>query len=67
MAIRITDIDWDTEGEAVDLPSEVVVDPDHEGIGADEEALGDWLSDRYGWAVKGFATAPADEPGTPAP
>jgi hypothetical protein len=54
MALKITNIDWDTDGEDVTLPSELVIDPVAEGIENPSEQVADFLSDRYGWCVKGF-------------
>jgi len=52
MKIRFLEIKWDTDGESVQLPDEVVltvgddVDVDLEGA--------DVLSDEYGWCVFSF-------------
>jgi hypothetical protein len=54
MAIKITDIDWDTDGEEVDLPTELVIDPVAEKIEDPAMEIADWLSDRYCWCVKSF-------------
>ena len=40
-------IEWDTDGEEVDLPSEVEIPKD-----VSEEDMADYLSDKYGWCVK---------------
>ena len=50
--MKITEITWETDGEEVDLPTEVDV-PDE--LGYDENAICDYLSDEYGWLVIGFA------------
>lgn len=42
------DIDWDTEGEDVDLPTRVKLP-----AGIDDEDVVDYLSDTYGWLVNG--------------
>lgn len=42
-----SDIEWDTDGEVVDLPDSVQVDPDAEDIA-------EVLADKYGFCVKGF-------------
>jgi hypothetical protein len=47
--MQITDIDWDTDGEDVGLPSTVMVPSDLE-----EDEIADYLSDNYGWLVNGF-------------
>lgn len=42
-------IDWDTEGEDVDLPTKVKLP-----AGIDDEDVTDYLSDTYGWLVNGY-------------
>jgi len=56
MALKIYDINWDTDGEIVDLPTEKVIDPAAEGIEDPDMEVADWLSDRYGWCVNSFQT-----------
>lgn len=46
----VSDIIWETDGEEVDLPTEVEVE---DGLSDDE--ITDYLSDTYGWLVIGFA------------
>lgn len=53
--MRVTDIKWETDGEVVDLPSEVEV-----ADGMDDDEIADYLSDTYGWLVESFAL-PMDE------
>lgn len=53
--MKVTDIIWETDGEVVDLPSEVEVDDDM----LDDE-VADYLSDTYGWLVESFSL-PMDE------
>jgi hypothetical protein len=53
--MKVTDIIWETDGEVVDLPSEVEVDDDM----LDDE-IADYLSDTYGWLVDSFSL-PMDE------
>ena len=53
--MKVTDIIWETDGEVVDLPSEVEVDDDM----LDDE-VADYLSDTYGWLVDSFSL-PMDE------
>ena len=48
--MRVTNIKWETDGEVVDLPTEVEVE---DGMSDDEVA--DFLSDEYGWLVNGFS------------
>jgi hypothetical protein len=62
--IKVTDIDWDTDGQVVDLPNEVIYDLDlnslEEGITLDEvkeiyeEQVGDALTRDYDWCVNGY-------------
>ena len=47
--VLVTDIQWDTDGEDVDLPKEVTV-ACHSG-----DEIADILSDQYGYCVHGFA------------
>jgi len=47
--ITITDIDWETDGEDVELPLSVMVPSDLE-----EDEIADYLSDNYGFLVNGF-------------
>lgn len=49
MRVRAYDIVWDTDGAAVELPTEVVFDMDEDGDPRLETA--DILSDHYGWCV----------------
>jgi hypothetical protein len=49
MKLRCFEIDWDTDGEAVDLPTEVVVEVEEEDEAADA------LSDRFGWCVNSLS------------
>ena len=42
------DIDWETDGEDVDLPTRVKLP-----AGIDDEDVADYLSDTYGWLVNG--------------
>ena len=53
---RVYDIDWDTDGEDVDLPNEVEVDVPAEVVdyGDVEDFISDYLSDEYGFCHKGF-------------
>ena len=48
--MRVTNIKWETDGEVVDLPTEVEVE---DGMSDDE--IADFLSDEYGWLVNGFS------------
>lgn len=65
---RVTHIDWDTDGESVDLPSHVDIpiskllyygetirkDADYEELEELEDRIADYLSNEYGWCVNGF-------------
>jgi hypothetical protein len=48
-AIKVTNIEWETDGEAVDLPKEMDV-PSY----IDADCFADYLSDQTGWLVKSF-------------
>jgi len=63
MEIRVSSIDWDTDGQEVDLPTELVVDTAAEGIEDPDTEIADWLSDKYGFCVKSVAFEPVAEPG----
>lgn len=62
--IKVTDIDWDTDGQIVDLPKEVFYELDlnelEEGITLDEvkeiyeEEVGERLTKDYDWCVNGY-------------
>ena len=52
MTIRFYAIEWDTDGEEVDLPSEVTLEVDAD-LDLDVDGA-DVLSDKYGWCVNGF-------------
>ena len=54
--MKVTDIKWETDGEVVDLPTEVEVDDD-----LDEDEIADYLSDEYGWLVESFALPMDDD------
>lgn len=53
---RVYDIDWDTDGEDVDLPNEVVVTVpgDVYADAGSSSYISDWLSDEYGFCHNGF-------------
>ena len=52
----VSDIKWETDGEVVELPTEVEVDDD-----LDEDEIADYLSDEYGWLVESFALPMDDD------
>ena len=48
--MKITNIDWDTDDEPIEgLPTEVTISEDIE-----PDAIADYLSDQYGFCIKGF-------------
>lgn len=53
---RVYDIDWDTDGEDVDLPNEIEVNVPAEVVDYDDvnDYISDWLSDEYGFCHNGF-------------
>ena len=55
---KVYNIDWDTDGEDVDLPNEVEVDVPAEivayGDNEVEDFISDYLSDEYGFCHNGF-------------
>lgn len=53
MKIKFSNIVWDTDGEEVDLPSEVTLEVDEDSDVALDGA--DMLSDKYGWCVVSFS------------
>ena len=46
----VSDIKWVTDGEVVELPTEVEVDDD-----LSDDEIADYLSDTYGWLVDSFS------------
>jgi len=62
--MKVTDITWDTDGEDIELPTEVEVPNDiaHDEDGRiDEDEIADYLSDEYGWCVISFSLPTDDE------
>ena len=58
MRFDISDIDWDTDGEEIDLPegiNGIELDYVPERDGDADEFLSEWLSDEYGFCVNGFS------------
>ena len=47
--ITVKEIDWETDGEEIDLPTTMEVPSDLE-----EDEIADYLSDQKGWLVNGF-------------
>ncbi len=58
--ILVSNIEWDTDGEDIDLPSEVLItNPNKEMVQSVEDndyadEIGDFLSDEYGFCLYGF-------------
>lgn len=50
MKLRATNIVWDTDDEAVDLPTSIEIPEDI----TDEDEISDYLSDLTGFCHKGF-------------
>jgi len=48
---RAYDIVWETDGEDVNLPTEVELPKD---FGDDDDAIVNYLSDEYGWLVVSY-------------
>lgn len=48
--MKVSNIKWETDGEVVDLPTEVEVNDD-----LSDDEIADYLSDTYGWLVNGFS------------
>lgn len=48
------EVEWDTDGEKVELPKKILIACDEEmyhNLIDDEGGVADYLSDRYGWCV----------------
>ena len=55
MKIKIYNIDWDTDGEDIDLPAEETFEIDDDYIMDNiEEEMNDYLSEKYGYCVDGY-------------
>lgn len=52
----VSNIKWETDGEVVDLPTEVEV-----ADGLDDDQIADYLSDTYGWLVDSFTLPMTDD------
>lgn len=52
----VSNIKWETDGEVVDLPTEVEV-----ADGLDDDQIADYLSDTYGWLVDSFSLPMTDD------
>lgn len=55
---KVNNINWDTDGEDVDLPKTMVVEVDTDIVGKDEEDIeeyiSDYITDETGFCHKGF-------------
>lgn len=54
--MKVSDIIWETDGNEIDLPTEVEVED-----GLDGDAIADYLSDTYGWLVIAFSVPMTDK------
>ena len=52
--VVVTDIEWDTDGEDVDLPTEVTLEDIYYDEDVYDDAIEDRLSDEYEFCVKSF-------------
>ena len=52
----VSDIKWVTDGEVVELPTEVEVNDN-----LSDDQIADYLSDTYGWLVEGFSLPMDDD------
>ena len=50
MLVKVSGINWETDGEEVDLPVCATVEVNDD---ADDDEIVDALSDEYGWLIKG--------------
>lgn len=50
--IKFSEIEWQTDGEEVELPSSVVLEVS-DGFDVEENGA-DLLSDKYGWLVESY-------------
>ena len=51
--VRFFNIDWDTDGEEVNLPTEIRIIVEN-GVDVENDGA-DILSDNYGWCVNSFS------------
>lgn len=54
--MKVSDIIWETDGNKIDLPTEVEVED-----GLDDDAIADYLNDTYGGFVLAFSVPMTDE------
>ena len=64
MKLIVSNITWDTDGEAVNLPEKVIIDNPTDEMLEDADgyadAICDYLSDKYGWCVFNFSVDKED-------
>ena len=53
--VHVYDIDWETDGEDIDLPAEVILEIEHDQDLDIEEEIPEKLSDEYGWLVNHYS------------
>jgi len=54
--MKVSDIKWVTDGEVVELPTEIEVNDD-----LSDDEITDYLSDTYGWLVDSFSLPMDDD------
>ena len=54
--MKVSNIKWVTDGEVVELPTEVEVNDD-----LSDDEIADYLSDTYGWLVDSFSLPMDDD------
>jgi hypothetical protein len=54
MKYQVSNVQWETDGEQVELPSIIVVDVPDDELDNVEDFLSDHLSDEYGWLHNRF-------------
>ena len=59
---KVTNVEWETDGEDVDLPQSFVIELDDECNPRDEMA--DAISDKYGWLINGCSYELVEDPVT---
>lgn len=52
--VKIYDIEWDDNGEDIDLPAEVNATIEYDNGDDLSKIISDWLSDEYGYCVDDF-------------
>jgi len=56
MKVRVYNIVWDTGGDKVSLPTEVLIDVPVEHARDIDDELAGALSDEYGWCVESYVS-----------